>query len=124
MEIKVTIEKALVLEALHKNMEEHKRTFQKAMEVYRQKAIEAFEAKIDALKNGRWISHTLNLPIPEEHTNDFQRVINMLQRDINDTVELTENDYRVYIDNEWNWQRAFLSNTTAYLGAAPPKADL
>jgi hypothetical protein len=53
---------------------------------------------------------------PEEHTEDFDRAIEMLQWEVGDEVTLSEHDFATLVQNQWGWARSFASNTTSYVG--------
>jgi hypothetical protein len=112
MQIKVNKEDLITI--LRKNREEHAALYQTAIEKYRERSLEWFNAQIDLLQAGKEVQRTLPLPIPEEHTADFDRTIGMLMMDINADLELEEHEYRQYVDNEWGWARTFTSNTASY----------
>jgi hypothetical protein len=69
------------------------------------------------MKAGKEPQRSLPLPIPEEHTRDFDRVIEMMEWTLNDEVELHESEFDQYVRNEWNWARSFLANTGSYLSS-------
>jgi hypothetical protein len=57
------------------------------------------------------------LPVPEEHTDDFDRAIEMLQWEVEDEVTLDETDFTQLVQNKWHWARAFATSTMSYTGS-------
>lgn len=117
MDFEITVQKELVIERIKTNLEEHKKIFQAAIEEYRRQVIDDLNAKIDSVKAGKPIQHFIALPLPEEHTEDYLRVLRMLEHHQDALIKLSEADYATYMDNEWSWQRSFIANTTSYATA-------
>jgi hypothetical protein len=115
----ITVRKSDLHQALETNMAEHHDTYVTAMQVYEVKVREWFEENLALIQRGQM--HKVQLrcpyPVPEEHTDDYQRAIDMLQWDQGDTIVLSEADFITFINNEWGWHRSFLANTTSYLEA-------
>ena len=110
------VKKRELIKILHDNRTSHAAAYQLAMEKYREKMMAWFNASVDTLKAGGWPEKTVNLPTPEEHTRDFDRAIRMLEMNVADEIELEEHEFNQYVMNEWSWHRAFLANTSSYLG--------
>lgn len=113
MQIKVN--KMELVDILRKNREIHASIYQTAIEKYRELSLTWFNNAVDVLKAGGEPPRTLPYPIPEEHTEDFDRAIKMMQMDVNDELDLEEHEFRQYVDNEWGWARSFLANSGSYL---------
>lgn len=114
MDFITKMNKSVVLETLKTNLEAHKAIFHEAVEIYRVKVAADLHEKLDLIQAGKPIQHYISLPVPEEHTDDYETVIAMLEAHVDDVVELSQEDYRTYIQNNWAWQRNFLANTTSY----------
>lgn len=110
----ITVDKAQLLAKLGANRAAHAATFQLAIEKYREQAIEHFERYVKAIKAGGDVPRVLPLPQPEEHTEDYDRAIEMLKWHQGDTIQLDEGEFRQYVHDDWGWARSFLSNTTSY----------
>jgi hypothetical protein len=111
----ITVNKLLLMATMSTNRDAHRATFEKALEVFRVKAIERFEQSIADVKAGKMPDRFLNLPWPEEHTQDYDRALQMLHWHQGDEIELTESEFTQYIQDDWGWRQSFASNTTAYV---------
>lgn len=111
----IKVNKAKLLQTLRGNQFDHKAQYDKAIEVYRTKALEHFNACIDKIKDGGEVEHYLRLPVPEEHTEDYSRAISMMDWHVGDYVELEEEQFEAYIRNKWGWHKTFFANTGSYL---------
>lgn len=110
----ITVKKEDLLATLRDNRQQHREIFLKAQGVYREKVIEAFEARLEGIRNGERIVTYINLPEPEDHTDAFDTAIEMLEWEQSDTVELNMRDFTRYVQNRWEWRASFAANTEAY----------
>lgn len=115
-ELTVTVSRTLVLEKLIENRKKHHGIFVEAIERYRERAIRELNAKIDDIKRGKTLETYVRLPIPEDHTDDYNRAIRMMEMHILDDVEMTEATYRCFYDDEWDWKERWVGTTASYTG--------
>ncbi|HVQ17874.1 MAG TPA: hypothetical protein VMT27_02415 [Actinomycetes bacterium] len=111
----ITVVKADLLDTLRSNRDEHRSMFIKAQEKYREAMIEELDRALSDAKAGRKIKRAFSLPIPEDHTEDFDTAIEMLEWDQGDTVDLGQRDFLTYVKNNWGWQASFAATTQSYL---------
>lgn len=111
----ITVDKPRLIAVLRTNRDEHEAMYLKAIERYRERTLVWLNEQIDALKAGKDAQRSCPLPIPERHTEDFDRAIEMLEWDQGSTVDLAEHDFRQYIQNKWGWAQTFTSNTASYV---------
>jgi hypothetical protein len=111
----ITVNKTDLIDKMSANRDEHNATFRKALEVFREKAIERFEQQIADVKAGKMPDRYLNLPWPEEHTQDYDRALQMLYWHQGAEIELTEAEFTQYVQDDWGWRQSFAINTTAYV---------
>ena len=112
---KVKVNKKELRDIVQKNRDNHRETFLKAQGVYRTRVIEELDRMLDDAKNGRKIRRNVSLPEPEEHTEDYDRVLMMLDMSVDDTIELQWNEFMNYVQDEWGWNRTFAANTSSYI---------
>lgn len=110
----VKVKRADLLEILTKNRQSHRGEFETAQAVYRQRMIELLDQRLADAKAGRAIKRYIELPEPEEHTEDYDRVIKMLEMSVDDIIEITQDQFSVYVMNNWRWSDSFASNTRSY----------
>ncbi len=58
-----------------------------------------------------------DLPVPESHVDDYDRVVRMLEmtRDAGqETVVLNEGEQESYVMDNWGWKRTFIETSTFY----------
>jgi hypothetical protein len=113
----LVIEKQILVSILIKNRDEHHEKFVKAVALYKQKAVEVLKQNIDNISSGKKLRVYFVLPVPEEHVNDYDRIIRFLAIDTRKEIKLTEQEARNYVDDQWGWTQSYLSNTTSYLAS-------
>jgi len=85
------------------------------MEIYRERAIEQLNSFADDLKAGKSPKLYINLPVPEDHTKDYDAMLDMLKSSINTTIELDNERFRQFVRDEWEWKDRFLGTVNSYV---------
>ena len=112
----ITVDKAALIETLHANRAQHHKVFLEACEQFQVRATVELEQVMSLIRAGKLPRMVgVQLPIPEEHTDDYDRAIAMLKRHLGDTITLSEEAYARLVDDDWGWKDSFASNTVAYL---------
>ena len=110
----LVINRQMLVTILIENKDKHHNNFVKAVASYKEKAVEVLKQNIDNISSGKKLRVYFTLPVPEEHTKDYDRAIRSLGLDTRDEIKLTEADARCYVDDQWGWSQSFLSNTVSY----------
>ncbi len=113
-----TFDKTLVINRLTENRAKHRQIFEEALEGYRVKAIEILNSNIKAIAEAKKIIQHIVVPVPSDHTDEYDTMIAMLQDMKEDTVELTQDEYRSYMLDKWVWRHQFLTSNAAYSSTA------
>ena len=114
----IVVNVAELANTLEENRNNHRAIFEEALANFKNKAIAVFEVQIQAIKNGKMPETYLRLPIPEEHTKDYDRALQMLAWHEEDTIELTEAEFTQYVQDDWGWRQSFVTNTASYTSGA------
>jgi rubrerythrin len=110
----ITVKTDDLVATLIANREKHRDTFEKALDAFKAKSIEVLFEQIEAIRKGGLPDRYLRLPVPEEHTADYDRAISMLAWHTEDTIELTETEFTQYVQDDWGWRQSFITNTASY----------
>jgi len=102
------ISKEKLLKVIKENRDKHRSIFLEAIEGYQK------EAKINKLKEGKTIDQYINLPIPVDHTPEYNRVIRMIEMDVRINIELGENEFAQYVMDDWQWKREWVGTVSNY----------
>lgn len=119
----VTVKKADLVKVVSDNRAEHRQIFEEAVEGYKKRAIELLEGHIERIRKGKIERVAVSLPVPEDHTADYDRVLKMLDMSVDDDVTLDETAFAEYVMDDWGWQRQFLTSSSAYSASALSKLN-
>lgn len=114
----IRVKKNALLEKIRENRAEHRAIFEKAVEGYKDFVIANLDRRIERLRQGKAIEETLYFAVPQDHTDDYDRVIGMLEMSLDEELELEESLYRMYVDNNWAWAQNFATSNASYTALA------
>ncbi len=112
----VLLDKADLLEKVTINHAKHRARFEEAMEGYKTKAIGLLYDHIERIKDNAPEKVFVQLPMPEDHSADYERVIEMLEWSKDDELELNEQEFSTYVLDQWGWQETFSQTYAMYSG--------
>lgn len=111
---KVKVNKAELLAVLKDNRNKHKSLFDLAVEGYRKAVLEDLDQHMERVKKGSLERIVIVLPVPEDHTSDYDRVIKMCEMSIDDVLEVEEQEFSEYVMDSWSWKKQWLLSNTQY----------
>ncbi len=111
----VTVHRDEFLTRVRENRDNHRQVFEEAVEGYRNRLTNELERRIRDLKRGRQVDQYIGLPEPEDHTDDYDRILAMAEMSIDDTLELTEDEFAMYVMDQWRWKQSFSHSTALYV---------
>jgi hypothetical protein len=114
---KVRVDKPTIVARITENRRNHRAVYERAMEGYRKKAVARLNDVIDALKEGKSPNLYVNLPVPEDHTGDYDVILDMLSSSIDNYVELDEHGFRRFVRDEWEWKERFNITNSGYIAS-------
>lgn len=110
----VVVDKAKLIETLKSNRDKHKATYDAAVIGYREQAVRILLGYIDKIRDGKVEQVEVDLPVPEDHTSDYDSAITKLEWSLLETVELSSRDFETYIQDNWNWKQDFMRMSAGY----------
>lgn len=114
----VRVKKDELLTRIEANRDEHRAIFEEALDGWKKKVIESLEARYQDALQGKDFNIVIHLPRPEDHTDQYDTVIEMLKMSQDDELELTQHDFACYALDKWQWQAAFLATSMDYGSAS------
>jgi hypothetical protein len=111
----VTVNRDEFLVEVTANREAHREVFEEALDGYHRRLKAELEQRVRDLKAGRRINQYIGLPEPEDHTDDYDRVIMMAHMSVEDTITLSEDEFAMYVMDQWRWKQDFAETTLRYL---------
>jgi len=111
----VTVDKQELREVIKANRDKHRSTYEQAFEKFRHAMRKQLENNLRILADGQVPPITLKIEIPEDHTDDYDQVLGMLGMELKDEVTLSWEEYRNYVDDQWDWSNRWAINTSSYV---------
>lgn len=113
----VTVSKNELLAVLEQNRADHREVFLKAQERYRAAVVAELDRRLQvAREHPEQLDLQFNGFIaPKDHTDDYDRVIGMVNMSTTDTIELGEDEHRQYVLDQWSWARQWYATSNAYM---------
>lgn len=110
-----TVRKAELLTILRKNRKEHRAIFEEAVDVYTDRLVKWHRAQARRILRGEQGERMVRLPQPEDHTDDYDTMIKMMEMEVGDTVTLDFHLFQNLVMDQWSWSGSFAANSTSYI---------
>ena len=111
----VKVKKSELLEKIKSNHLTHKQAYEEAFEGYKKTMQNILEIQLDLVKKGAVIRvEVFSIPVPQDHSADYERAVMMLEMSVADKLDVSEEDFRMYVMDDWGWKRAFADTYTVY----------
>lgn len=110
------VPKSELREIVQRNRDAHRAVFDEAFTAFGHAAERRLEHHLEILRDGGTPPLHLNLVVPEDHTDDYDTVLLMLDMETRDEIELSWDEFRNYVQDEWGWTGRFNETTSTYLG--------
>lgn len=111
----VTVDKDKLLEVVKANRAKHREIFLQAQEEFRKRAIDELEQRLADAREGKHFDQHLGMVEPVDRTQDYDRIISMLEMSVDDQVDLTQDEYAAYVMDDWSWKRQWVQANSAYV---------
>ena len=111
----ITVSKTDLVAKLTTNRATHTDEFTSAIGGWHQSVLDALrEASLefDETEDLKNLNIAYRFPKPECHDDEYDRALQMLEWEVGDSVTLTEEDFRHFVQDDWDWtsrHRAFSS---------------
>jgi delta-aminolevulinic acid dehydratase/porphobilinogen synthase len=109
----IKVNKIDLIKQITANMENHIVEFEEAMEGFMLHALELLETEIKAIEDEEIPSNVI-FQVPESHEKDYRDIIDLLEMSVDDELEITYEQFKQYIKDEWGWTLGFKNLLTAY----------
>ena len=110
------MKKKTLIETIKKNLEIHITEYKEMHVLYSTKAIELTKKLLGQLeKDAAGVYLCVNLTEPKSSEESYNTALEMLELEVHDTVTISEQEFKQYIKDEWNWSHSFAISKTAYL---------
>jgi hypothetical protein len=103
-----------LLKRIKTNRDEHRKIYEEAMEGWKRSVIDALDAAYKDALEGKAYRVAFRLEQPEDHTDEYDTVIELLEASLDDEFELTYTHFSNYVLDKWGWQDHFLGTASSY----------
>jgi hypothetical protein len=110
----VRVEKGKLLSRIKANRDDHRKIFEEALTGWQKQLIADLQDAVDDAKAGRAFRYRFKLTRPEDHTDDYDSVISLLEMSEDSEFELSWTDFQRFVMDKWDWQAAFLATSSSY----------
>lgn len=109
------IPKSDLMERVQSNRDAHREVYEKAMDGYRGAAMKFFGEQLERAKDGKPFMTVFTEPMPEDHTGDYDLVLEGWAMTQDSEVELDMREFRQYVQDEWGWKKEFMATSANYI---------
>lgn len=103
-----------LLDRVLKNRESHIKAYEESMVGYREALKGELEAKLVELSEGDLPEGPSYLDVPFTKEKEYDRIIDMLNMSIENTLIIDSTDFDRYVRDNWSWSTSFASNSSIY----------
>jgi hypothetical protein len=114
MPAETTVNKTELITVLEENRDSHREKFLAAQKAYRARIIEILDARLADAREGRHIDLAFRLPVPEDHTADYNRELRMLEMEVSNQVTLDSRLFDQLVMDNWSWSAGFAATNAVY----------
>lgn len=115
----VNVVRTELLAMLRKNREKYVLVQREAAEGYKMAVLTWLRNTIRAIDDGD-LSVSLSCPhrMPEDHTEEYDNAIGMLEAAVDDKIALTAQQFAAFGRNQWDWMQDFKMSSMMYARSA------
>jgi hypothetical protein len=110
----LTFDKLFLSQRLRENRARHEEIYNEAVIGYQKAAVEKLSELLEKIKSNPQEKIYFNLPYPTNHLKDYDRVIMMFDQCVESEIELDQQEYSRYIQDNWEWSQTFLTLNSGY----------
>lgn len=112
----VKVRKSELLAKLRENLEKHNAILKKAKAQYWVALESRLSKMIERVKQHREVDLYVDITEPQDHSEDYDLAIAMLDMSVDDVIGLTPQEFSKYIMNKWAWRSEFVSTVRGVQG--------
>lgn len=119
--MKVTCSTEELLAQVRVNKEAHAAIVEEAKRGFVLTARAVLEGHLEKLKEGKLTQLHVSLAPPRDHTREYDTILKMLEMHKSEHIELSADEVRMFVEDQWDWTEEFLHTNSAYSGLAASK---
>ena len=110
----VKVKTTELLAKLRANFARHKEELAADQKAYRSKLRRVLLDELNKLEAGS--AEAVHIPVtpPDDHTDDYERAIGMLEMSVDEVVVLTANQFAAFVQDKWHWKTTTILKRMSY----------
>lgn len=112
----VRTNKGELINKLTENRKKHKLDFEKATHGYREELVKTLNSYLDKVNSGEAPLIAIRDTPPEDHSEEYDIALKMLEMSVDQVIELSYDDFRHMVLDDWEWKRHWSVANSKYLG--------
>ena len=110
----VSVNKGDLQATIKVNLEKHTKEFLLAKKNYSSKVANDLADESVRISSGGKPKTSYLFPLPVTYAGSYQEALEMLKWETSDIVQLTADEFKQFIKNEWYWAESFSATTSFY----------
>ena len=121
----VKVNKDDLIRAIISNKNEHIKKYNDAIAGYKTKLIEKLYEAVELAIHDKELITTIIMPAPKpiNHKSDYDLAIGMLEMSVEEIVEISDEQYRNFILDDWSWKSSFTTSSTSYSSSSSSNSE-
>jgi hypothetical protein len=100
----IKVNKAELIKKIEENKKNHQKSYKKAVTAYKREALKQLKTLTKDVRDGD-LSISLDLTSPINNEENYDKIIDMFKWDVNEEVELDQNEFNEYVQDETEFAR-------------------
>lgn len=109
----IKVSKQELIDKITENLGKHQEEYDQSVIDRKQHAIEVLTEQLAESKDGN-IPEILTFDAVPNHSADYKTVIEMLEMSVDNEIEVTYEQFKRYVRDEWEWKSEFLTVSGMY----------
>ena len=110
----INVKRFELIDALNNNKKKHVEDYDDAFKTWKEEVIVKLKELLDKFSSDPKTPLEINLPEPVCFVKEYDIAIGMMELEVNEIIEISEQDSRRFFLDQWSWSQSFLSNTMLY----------
>lgn len=111
----ITVDKTELITKIKENKDNHIKEYKKAVVAYKKEALKQLLALTNKVKEGD-MTIRLDLITPIDNSENYDKIIQMFEWDVNQEVELEQREFTEYVQDETDFAISAKFSNQSYLG--------
>lgn len=111
----IKVDKTKLIAQILANKENHIKEYEKAVVAYKKEALKQLAEQTQRVEDGA-LDAKLDLVEPVNNSDNYDKVVDMFEWEVEDQVELTQDEFREYVQDETDFAMQAKMSNAYYLG--------